>query len=145
MLRSRSVHVVKRPGSVRGKTSLIFPFFASKLSWAALTYSWGPWFGWHGGFAHCHPAMSCGTADGRSSWHSPQLPCSTQLSPYCFFHMGAPTHASIGSGEGKAVFLSISIPPGPIWNDSSVSRPASPLDLMEILWSLVFIPVPEYT
>lgn len=38
----------KKPGSVRGKTSPIFPSFASKLSRTALTYSLGPGFGWHG-------------------------------------------------------------------------------------------------
>ncbi len=35
----------KRPGSVRGKTSPIFPSFSSKLSRTALTYSLGPGFG----------------------------------------------------------------------------------------------------
>ncbi len=68
--------------------------------------------------------MSCGAADGRSSWQRPELPCSSQLSPCCFFHMGAPSHAGVEVGEAEVVFLSISISQRENGDDRCVSGPS---------------------
>lgn len=92
----------KRTGSVKGKTSPIFPSFASKLSWTALTYSLGPGFGWHGGFGLLAATQSChmelwmaGVCDKGQSCHV--LPNSFHAVFFFFFHMGASLHARRGA------------------------------------------------
>lgn len=111
MLLSRSVNVVKGLAVWGGKQALFFhPLPPSEQSNSSdLLSRPRVWLTWKLWLARCHPAMSCGAVDGRSSWQRPELPCSSQLSPCCFFHMGAPPHASVGLGEAEVVFLSISI------------------------------------
>lgn len=117
----------KRPGSVRGKTSPIFPSFASKLSRTALTYSLGPGFGWHGSFGLLAATQPCRVElrNGRSSWQRRELPCSSQLFQHSFFHLGAPPCASVKLGEAELVFLSISISQSENCDDRCVSGPPS--------------------
>lgn len=95
---------------MRGKTNPIFPSFPSKLRRTALTYSRGPrvWLTLKLWLALCHPAKSCGDADGRSSRQRPEEPCSSQISPSCFFPNGCSPQAATELGEAQVLLLSIS-------------------------------------
>lgn len=79
---------------------------------------WLTWLLW---LARCHPAMSRGAADGRSSWQWPELPCSSQLSPCYYFHTGAPPHTGAEQGGAEVVFLPISISQREIQDDRCVN------------------------
>lgn len=82
------------------------------------------WLTWKLWLAHCHPAMSCGAADGRSSWQRPELPCSSQLSLRAvFFPHGCSPHAGVELGEAEVLFLSVSISQREHRDDRCVSSP----------------------
>lgn len=82
------------------------------------------WLTWKLWLAHCHPAMSCGAADGRSSWQRPELPCSSQLSLHAvFFPHGCSPHAGVELGEAEVLFLSVSISQREHRDDRCVSGP----------------------
>ena len=89
---SRRVHVVKRPGSARGENKPCFSIFCLQAKSKSPDLLSRPqvWLTRRRWLACCHPAMSCGAEDGRSSWQRLELPCSSQLSLVFFFHMGAP-------------------------------------------------------
>lgn len=121
----------KRPGSMKGKTTPIFPFFVSKLRQTALTYSLGPRFGWHGSFGLLAATQPCRVELWMAGAHGKGqnchvLPTSPQTpSICCFFHMGAPPDTDVELVKALVVFLSINISYRVIRDDRCGSSPPS--------------------